>query len=224
MNVILTGATGLAGSEVLRQCLADAAITGVTVLSRRDLPQADPRLRQIVHGDFLNYDSILRKLADHDACLWCLGISQNDVNAQEYQKITRDFALAGAKAFSSVNPNLTFCFLSGQGADSTEKSRVLFGRVKGETENKLDLLGLKHLYHLRPGYIHPVAAGTSRHLWDRFLSPVAPLLHKMVPNMLIEADDFALAMIEVAKHGFPRRILENRDLREISTRLRGNAR
>jgi uncharacterized protein YbjT (DUF2867 family) len=220
IKLILTGATGLAGSEVLRQGLADSRIQSITVVSRKPVTQSNPKILQVVHDNYLDYSTIQSQLEKHDACLWCLGISQNEVSAEEYRKITLDYAIAGAKAMLAINPNLTFIFLSGQGADSAEKSRLLFGRVKGAAENQLNLLGLKHLYHFRPGYIRPVTSGTSRHLWDRFLAPVAPLLHRIVPNMLVDADDLAKAMFEVAQNGYPKRILENRDIRQIAARLK----
>jgi uncharacterized protein YbjT (DUF2867 family) len=220
IKVILTGATGLAGSEVLRQGLADSRVQSITVVSRKPVAQSHPKIVQVVHENYLDYSAIQSQLADHDACLWCLGVSQNEVSAEEYRKITLDYAIAGAKAMLAINPGLTFIFLSGQGADSAEKSRLLFGRVKGATENQLNLLGLKHLYHFRPGYIHPVTPGTSRHLWDRFLAPVAPFLHKVVPNMLVDADELAKAMLHVAENGYPKRILENRDIRQIAAGLK----
>ncbi len=115
-----------------------------------------------MHGDFLNYDAVLPQLAGHDACLWCLGVSQRDVDEPEYIRITRDYTLAGAAAMLRVNPGLTFGFLSGGGASSTERSLLLFGRVKGQTENRLGALGLPRLYHFRPGYIEPSAAASAR--------------------------------------------------------------
>ena len=155
MRLIVTGATGLAGAEVVRQGLADGEIEKVTALVRRPLSVSHEKLATVVHGDFLNYDAVLPQLADHDACLWCLGVSQRDVAEPEYIRITRDYTLAGAAAMLRVNPGLTFGFLSGGGASSSERSPMLFGRVKGQTENRLGTLGLSHLYHFRPGYIEP---------------------------------------------------------------------
>jgi len=137
MRLIVTGATGLAGAEVLRQSFANDEIQKVTALARRPLALTHPKLTTVVHGDFLNYDAALPQLSGHDACLWCLGVSQRDVDEPEYIRITRDYTLAGAAAMLQVNPGLTFGFLSGGGAKSTERSLLLFGRVKGQTENRL---------------------------------------------------------------------------------------
>jgi nucleoside-diphosphate-sugar epimerase len=101
MRVIVTGATGMAGAEVVRQCLVDPDIHGVTALVRRPLEAAHPKLAVVVHEDFLRYDAVLQRLTGHDACLWCLGVSQRDVPEPEYVRITRDYTLAGAAAMRS---------------------------------------------------------------------------------------------------------------------------
>ena len=122
MRLIVTGATGLAGAEVVRQSLADDAdpeghgAGPTTADSRRTRSW-----RRSSTSDFLNYDAVLPQLSNHDACLWCLGVSQRDVDEPEYIRITRDYTLAGAAAMLRVNPGLTFGFLSGGGASSTER-------------------------------------------------------------------------------------------------------
>ena len=71
-----------------------------------------------------------------------------------------------------VNPGLTFGFLSGGGASSSERALLLFGRVKGQTENRLDALGLPRLYHFRPGYIEPSAPRAHARFEERFFAPL----------------------------------------------------
>jgi uncharacterized protein YbjT (DUF2867 family) len=216
MRVIVTGATGLAGAEAVRQCLADPDIHGVTALVRRPLEITHPKLAVVVHDDFLRYDAVLPRLAGHDACLWCLGVSQRDVPEPEYVRITRDYTLAGAAAMASVNPGLVFGFLSGEGADTAERSRLLFGRVKGQTEKRLAALGLPRLYVFRPGYIEPSSPRPRRRLEERLLAPFAPLLHRLLPRSLITSADLARAMIHVVKHGADEATLGNLALRRLA--------
>lgn len=216
MRLLVTGATGLAGAEVVRQSLEDADVDGVTALVRRPSDFTHPKLTALIINDFLNYDAILPQLAGHDACLWCLGVSQRAVDEPEYVRITRDYTLAGAAAMLKMNPAMTFGFLSGAGARSTERSPLLFGRVKGQTENRLNELGFQHLYHFRPGYIEPSAPRVHVRFEERFFAPFTPILHRLLPGSLITSADLARAMLHVAKHGADTRVLDNMDLRRLA--------
>jgi NAD dependent epimerase/dehydratase family enzyme len=86
MHLILTGATGLVGSACLQAMLTTKAVTSVTVLSRRPVPQAEghEKVQVILHKDFNDYPSeVLEKLKDAEGCVWALGVSQNDVPDKE---------------------------------------------------------------------------------------------------------------------------------------------
>jgi uncharacterized protein YbjT (DUF2867 family) len=217
MKIIITGATGTAGSEVLRQAIADTNVTGILVLSRRPLDTSDPKLRVALLDDFLDYAAVLPELAGHDACLWCLGVSQTEVGREEYETITYGYALAAAQAMKDLGEGFRFCFLSGRGADSTEQSSILFARIKGKTENALTRLGRPKAWHFRPGYIHPVSSPPRRRL-DRWLAPLTPLVYRFFPSHIISTVELAKAMLYVARHGTSLRIIENDDIREISRR------
>src|SRR5690349_11759517 len=98
MNLLITGATGMVGSEAVRQALLDPSIQRVTALVRRPLTIQHPKLQVVLHHDFLNYVGLEDLFRRHDACLWCLGISQTQVSTAEYRRITHDFTLASARA------------------------------------------------------------------------------------------------------------------------------
>lgn len=75
MKLIVTGATGYIGAEVLRQCLCHPDVTTVVALTRRPLPSSpnadDPRVRNIVMRDFAEYpEEILRELEGAQGCIW----------------------------------------------------------------------------------------------------------------------------------------------------------
>ena len=82
----------------------------------------------------------------------------------------------GAQAMRLAGEDFRFCFLSGRGADSAEKSSILFARVKGRTENALTRLGRPRAWHFRPGYIHPVTAPPRRRI-ERWIAPLTPLFY-----------------------------------------------
>jgi nucleoside-diphosphate-sugar epimerase len=218
MKLLLTGATGMVGGAVLQAALADPEVEHVTALVRTRLSISEPKLTVIEHKDFLDYSGLDRVFADHDTCVWCLGISQTRVkNDDEYTRITMDYTLAAAKAMLQANPAMKFLFLSGLGADSSESSRTLFARVKGKTENALLRLPFQtapnRLFIFRPGAITPGPDGNPRGPWaERMLYPFHPVLRKFFPAYFIKVGDLARIMLRVARHGTSKQILENRDL------------
>jgi hypothetical protein len=108
-----------------------------------------------------------------------------------------------------------FCFLSGRGADSTEKSSILFARIKGKTENALTRLGLPKAWHFRPGYIHPVTTPPRRRI-ERWIAPLTPFFYRFLPAHIISTVELATAMLFVARYGSLKTILENDDIRALA--------
>ena len=214
MKIIVTGPTGTAGSEVITQAVADPRIEQVTAISRRPLPIRHDKLQTIILTDFTDYSGILQELQGHDACLWCLGISQNLVDAAAYRTITFDFAVAGLKAIRSASPGIRFCFLSAKGADSTEKSRVLFARVKGETENRLLAIGSPGVFIFRPGYIEPTMRLPHHNRYELTMKKLSPFFHLVFPGFIVTSADLARAMIDVAINGAETTIITNSGIKE----------
>src|SRR5437762_3346998 len=97
MKIIVTGATGMVGSEVIRQAILDKDIEEITAIVRKPLDVTHPKLKTVIHQDFMDYLSLMEIFKKNDACLWCLGISQNLVSKEEYYKITYDYTIAAAK-------------------------------------------------------------------------------------------------------------------------------
>ncbi|HEX5872087.1 MAG TPA: NAD(P)H-binding protein, partial [Longimicrobium sp.] len=95
MKVLVFGATGAAGGSVLRACLDSPHVSEVRAVVRRPLAVAHPKLRVVIHRDFLDYGAAAEAFAGVDACLWCLGISVRQTSGEdEYRTITHDYALA----------------------------------------------------------------------------------------------------------------------------------
>ncbi len=213
MKLIITGATGTAGLETLNQALLDKDITEVISLMRKSSEISHPKLKTIVHKDYLNYSGLEDVFKNADACIWCLGISQTQVSKAEYEVITFDYTMAAAKAMLAANPNITFIFLSGMGADTTEKSKTIFARVKGKAENALLKLPFKRLHSARPGGIVPVNP-KKKMPWVQTALLRAMLF--LMPKYAIDTVQLAKAMINLAKRGHKDFILENQALKEMA--------
>ena len=214
MRILVTGATGLAGAEVVRQAIVDKDIDAITALVRRPLKIEHPKLKTLVHQDFSDYSGLAEIFKNQDACIWCLGISQTQVNEAEYIRITLDYVVAAAKAMLAANPEIAFLFLSGMGADSKEKSRTLFARIKGKAENELRRMPFKKLNIARPGGIRPVHPKENAAAFERFLIPLYPLVEFLLPFLMISSQALAKAMLDVIKKGSGKTILGNNDLKK----------
>ena len=82
MKIIIFGATGLIGTECVRQAIEDKTIEQITVITRRDFDKniTSEKLNVIIHEDFLDYSALLDVFKNHQGCIWALGISQNAVS------------------------------------------------------------------------------------------------------------------------------------------------
>jgi uncharacterized protein YbjT (DUF2867 family) len=210
ISVIITGATGDAGSGVLTACIKNNRVQEITTITRKPLPFKNKKLVQVIHDDFLDYSKIENKLKGHDACYWCLGVSQSKVRKKEdYTRITYDFTIAAAKVLDKLNPDMTFCFLSGMG--TKVDGRMMWARVKGKTEIDLGKFNFD-LYNFRPAFIHPIKGRKSHYLSARILYPFI----KNSKKMCVEADEFGWAMINATLYGYEKHTLENIDIRELA--------
>ncbi|KAG9196655.1 hypothetical protein G6011_01776 [Alternaria panax] len=163
MHLILTGATGLIGTSVLDSMLAKDSITRISIISRRPVKMAEghAKAKVIIHTDFNNYDkSLLEGLKDAQGCVWALGVSQNAVSKEQYVETTHDYAMAAARAFSTMHPDSPFTFVHVSGEGATQSPGIftpLYGRVKGQVESELVDLGrskpMFRVYNARPGVV-----------------------------------------------------------------------
>jgi uncharacterized protein YbjT (DUF2867 family) len=216
MRVLLFGATGMVGQGVLRECLLDPDVESVVALLRSATGQRHPKLRELIHHDFLDFSPVENQLSGFDACFFCLGVSSAGMSEENYQRITYGFTLAAARLLARLNPAMTFIYVSGAGADSSERGRSMWARVKGKTENELPRLPFHAAYMFRPGVIvplHGVQSKTRLYRWFYvLLAPLLPLLPGRFPKYVTTTAQIGLAMLKVAKHGWPKRVLETSDI------------
>jgi uncharacterized protein YbjT (DUF2867 family) len=224
MNVVLFGATGMVGDGVLHECLLDARVASVLVITRSPLAYSHPKLREHRRTDFYDLADLAPELAGSDACFFCLGVSALGRSESGYRRVTFDITLAVATALADVRPNTTFCYVSGEGTDSSTRGRAMWARVKGETENALLQLPLE-AYMFRPGFIRPrpgARAGTPLYrMIYAILRPLYPVLRRVAPEHVTTAENIGRAMIATARDGYSNRILENEHINALGGRVDG---
>lgn len=219
MKVILFGATGMLGQGALRECLLDDRVTAVLTVGRGKTGQTHAKLREIEHKDLLDLSAIEADLAGYDACLFCLGISSAGMSEADYRRVTYDIALSVAQSLLRASPAIKLVFISGAGTDT--KGRAMWARVKGETEDALLALPFKEAFMFRPAMIQPRHGITSRTTSYRImygvLGPLFPLARAIAPRYVSTTEIVGKAMIEVALHGAPKKVLENDDINALVT-------
>jgi len=221
MKVLIFGATGMVGQGVLRECLLDPGIEGVTTVGRTATGVTHPKLTEMVRRSLLSYSEVESDLSGLDACFFCLGVTSAGMSEEQYARVTYDITLAAARTLSRLNPGMTFIYVSGAGTDSSEKGRIMWARVKGKTENAGLALPFKAAYAFRPGVIQPVHGERSKTAMYRVLysmtKPLLPLLLRLFPGSILTTEEIGRAMIAAARQGFPKRVLEAADIRACAS-------
>ncbi|MEM7184501.1 MAG: NAD(P)H-binding protein [Spirochaetota bacterium] len=214
-NILITGSTGMTGRLALEKCLSLPTVTKVTTITRKKSDFSHPKLTEIIHSDFLDFTSIEDKLQGHNACIYCLGVYTGQVGKEEFRKITTDYTRAFAEAIHNANEKMVISFLSGQGADSSEKSMVMFARDKGAAENSLLQQGFEKVYIFRPGYIYPVRERQEPNFSYKLMRKLYKPISTIFPNIGLTSEHLAHAMVEVTLKGGEKAIYENKDIRDI---------
>ncbi|KAH0283590.1 hypothetical protein M436DRAFT_71197 [Aureobasidium namibiae CBS 147.97] len=192
-HIIVTGATGLAGSAFLAECLASPAIAKVSILSRRpaEFAKADPKAHIVIHSGYSSYpSSALEQIRGATGCIWAQG--KSSIAMADLPEHGGDFK---------------FVYISDEGADTTEKSSQMFGRVKGLTEK--DLLAMAttkpalSVYNLRPGVIDPMGNDPRNNkpfsiVGDLLVPILGPVLSLVYPSMHTPTKSLAEVSVRLA--------------------------
>jgi nucleoside-diphosphate-sugar epimerase len=216
IKAIITGSTGMVGEGVLLVCLNSSKVEEVLVVNRKSCGISHPKLKEIIHKDFLNLAPIEDQLVGYNACYFCAGVSSVGKKEEEYKRITYDITLNFANTFLKQNPGSVFAYVSGSGTDGSEKGRLAWARIKGKTENDIFKLPFRDAYAYRPGYIEPINGQKKAYKIYKFLSPIYPLLEKLFPKYVGTMEELGNSMINVTLHGYKKKVLEVIDIRKTS--------
>lgn len=216
IRAIITGASGMVGEGVLHECLLHPDVESVLSISRRTCGMRHAKLKEILHQDFSNFSGIEEELSGYNAGFFCMGVSSLGKSEETYRRLTYDLTLALARPLAKLNPDMTICYVTGMGADSSEKGRTMWARVKGKTENDLMKLPFRGAYMFRPGFIRPTKGLKNTHGFYRVVDPLFPLGKLLFPKALLTLKEIGLAMINSVAVGPEKRMLEVSDIAALA--------
>lgn len=197
-TVMLIGATGLVGQQVLQKALASERVRRVVAPTRRALPPHPKLINPVVDFDRLPDDAPWWAV---DAVVCTLGTTLKVAGSQTaFYRVDHDLPLRVAQ-LALRHGAQAYALNSALGADP--RSRVFYSRTKGELERDLRALGYPSLTLVRPGLI-----GGERHesrpaeqigvRVSQWLRPLLPPRYRVVP-----AERIAHHLLQAALAGAP---------------------
>ncbi len=210
MKLIVTGATGLVGGEVLRQALADPRVAEVLATGRRPTGLSHPKLSELVLEDFGEIGRHGDRLTGTGLCLHCLAAYAFRTGRAAYERITVGYLDALIRALEAASPEAGICFFTSEGV-GTFKERLLPAlAAKARAERRLLASRLPRKFIFRPGYIHPTRPRPRALFYDPFATPY----FRLFPSSGIESEDLARVMLETGlSDPGPAAILGNSEIR-----------
>ena len=219
IKVIITGATGMVGEGVLYQCLNYPEVEKILVITRHTCGYIHPKLTEIIITDFSDISTLNDRITGYNACYFCLGVTSLGKNEAEYTRLTYTLTMNFASTLAKLNPEMTFCYVSGAGTDSSEKGRTMWARVKGKTENDLMKLPFKQVYNFRPAGIRPflpLKPSQTFYKTYKYVAWLFPVMEVISPNFVVNLKDLAIAMINSSLLGYTKNILEVKDIKMLA--------
>ena len=213
MRLLLFGATGMTGIEVLHLALADPRVTAVTTIGRRATGVQHPKLTEVVHADMLELGPVESHLRQAEPIVHALGVYQNAVPADEFWTVTVGYFEALLATLKRLGVDPRFALMGAQGADPSERSPFRFAKAKGRAERLLMESPLTRKWIFRPGYIKPGRVASRAPSTEWFSRP----LYRLFPAIGIDAVDLARVMLEVGIGGSSHTLWTNREMRTFTS-------
>ncbi|HJQ41244.1 MAG TPA: NAD(P)H-binding protein [Thermoanaerobaculia bacterium] len=208
-RVLLLGATGLIGSELLPLLIADDSIARVVTIARRTTG--------IRHAKLHEYLFDLAKLEQHadafegvDTIFCALGTTMKAAGSKEaFRFVDHDLPLIAAR-LGAKHGVRHYVLVSSLGADAN--ARNFYTRVKGEVEAELQTIPYRTITIVRPSFL--LGARKEFRLGERIVAALRFLFPSRVKP--IEAQTVARALLALSKQMDPgTRIVESRELRSL---------
>ena len=199
MIATLIGGTGLTGSSLVRQLLADPAITKVISISRKSLEISSPKLAEVLISDLAELSSIESKIRG-DLYFCCLGTTIKAAGSKENFKKVDHAAIVAFAKIARAHDAKSFTLVSAMGANAN--SMIFYNRVKGRTENDVRALGLRSLIIFRPALL--VGRRHEFRLAERIMAKTLVPLSLVLPvriqkSLVTKAETLAARMLAEGK-------------------------
>lgn len=196
-RVLVAGATGLVGGEVVAGLDADPDVVEVRALVRRPLDRKffSPKVRELVadfdaldaHPDWFRVDQVV--------C--ALGTTIRKAGSREaFRRVDYDYPFALAR-LAHVQGARHFLLVSAVSADAG--SRIFYSRVKGELEDAVRAVGFTALTIARPSFL--VGPRDERRVGELVMKRVAYLFPAAWKP--VHAQQVASALVRAARAGKP---------------------
>lgn len=210
-SAIIIGATGLTGSEVLKQLLKDENYSSVKLFTRRSLGENNVKIEEFV-GDLFNIESF-RKDFVADEVYICIGTTKKKTpDRAEYRKIDIGIPVSAAK-LARENGIQRFVVISAIGADA--KSKIPYNKIKGEMEVGVQSVGIPRTYIIRPSLI--LGKRNEYRVGEKLGVFIFKLLNPLFVGKLkkyrgVEASAIAGKMIELCNSDIPSVVIESDEI------------
>lgn len=148
-KVILVGASGLIGSQLLQALIKSTEVSEIVLLLRKSLNITDNKVQQVI----VNFNDLNAHISDikGDIIFSCLGTTKAaSPDANNYRKIDLEYPLQLAE-IGIKNGISQFHIVSSLGANSTSSNSYL--RLKGELEEKLKKLPFTSIHIYQPSLL-----------------------------------------------------------------------
>ncbi|KPM45560.1 hypothetical protein AK830_g941 [Neonectria ditissima] len=227
MKLIVAGATGLVGTEIIKQSLRIREITSVVALARRpvEIDQTHPdssKVKTVVVKDYGEYpDDVKAEFAGADACIWTVAVTPfrtSSIDFAEVKRVCQDCTMAGFKAMYEAKPARPFRFIyfsaEGTPRDLGKKPRFMgeYQLMRGETEHMVLDIPSGHpgveVGIARPGVVRNSTTWSRAALASLF--QVANVFTQSIPNVGLE--ELATAVLDQSVRGLESETLSNADL------------
>ncbi|EGC37409.1 hypothetical protein DICPUDRAFT_30310 [Dictyostelium purpureum] len=224
VKAIITGATGMVGEEVVESCISSPDVESILLVNRRESGFKHPKIKEIVHKDLSDLESIEDEFKGYNSVYYCMGTSSVGVDKDTYYKITYDMPMAMVNSFAKVNNaksksdnNLTFVYVTGNGTNINGWQN--WQKVKGKTEADIIKSPIKNGYAFRPGFMKPTPGLRYTSSYYKYIGWMYGIGRAISSNGFITLKELGSAMINASTKGYSKNILEGSDIVKLANKL-----